>query len=147
MKSYARVERWKEEVQLLAEEMRRVVAFLDWRRLWWLSQADKRREVAKELEEDLPSGLEAYAKQQADCYDCLTTSFARKWVDLLRRSEPPSSWCDQYVLPISNGEHGSLMRSPWKRLTRSYAMFPALTIHPPPTLAKPTNNRLNSKRV
>ena len=36
-KSRARVNRWKEEVLLVKEEMRRTVAFLLWKAKWWES--------------------------------------------------------------------------------------------------------------
>lgn len=105
-KSHARTERWKEEVRLLGEEMRRVVAFLEWKRTWWLSQANRRKEATMDIDDDIHSGLEAYAHDQADCYQRLAVTFSRKWVKLLQTAGLPWEWCSSYleVLDIQDGE-------------------------------------------
>jgi hypothetical protein len=46
-KSQARVGRCREEVLLLKEEMRRVVAFLEWKRTWWMDRRNKRGGVSR----------------------------------------------------------------------------------------------------
>ena len=38
--SHARMERWAEEVELLQEEMRQVVMFLEWKSENWLAKQD-----------------------------------------------------------------------------------------------------------
>lgn len=82
-----------------------MVAFLEWKGSWWASQAGKRAKGELELAEDLRSGLEGYANEQANGYVRLATSFAKKWADILRISELPSGWCDQYLSPsTSTGE-------------------------------------------
>lgn len=40
MTCFARLERWTEEVELLQEEMWRVVVFLEWKSVDWLAKAD-----------------------------------------------------------------------------------------------------------
>lgn len=107
-KSFARAERWSEEVKLLAEEMRRVVAFLSWKQSWWTLQADRRKNAVKDLDGDLHSGLEGYALKQADTYRRLAISFTRKWVSLLRGSKLPCAWCDAYLEPTENCGGGFL---------------------------------------
>lgn len=107
-KSHARTERWREEVQLLAEEMRRVVAFLNWKQMWWISQAGQREWDAITLDRCTRSGLDAYAQEQAHCYGTLATSFARQWVEILRTSGLPSAWCEIYIPTLDNGERGLL---------------------------------------
>ena len=37
-KSKARAERWREEVILLSEEMRRVLVYFEWKARWWMIQ-------------------------------------------------------------------------------------------------------------
>lgn len=99
-KSHARLERWKEEVRLIAEEMCRVVVFLEWRSTWWLSQSDRR----KMGDIDIQSGLKGYAHEQAECFHRLAMSFTQKWVQILREAKLPSEWCNSYVETVEKGE-------------------------------------------
>ncbi|KAH7904723.1 hypothetical protein BJ138DRAFT_1138468 [Hygrophoropsis aurantiaca] len=72
--SRARAQRWHEEVQLLSEEMRRVVVFLDWKSKWWTVQGTKRSNMSA----DISSGLRAYAAKQENIYHDLAMSFGEK---------------------------------------------------------------------
>lgn len=74
--SFARLERWKEEVDLLQEEMRRVVVFLEWRSQDWLAKVDIPQGTSAP---DVQSGLDAYTKKQAAVYRNLAVSFAKLW--------------------------------------------------------------------
>ncbi|KAG0698532.1 hypothetical protein DFH29DRAFT_983865 [Suillus ampliporus] len=65
-KAHARAMQWEEEVDLLKEEQRRVIAFLDWQGGWW--QNDTLRE-----------GLVAYAECQASLRRQLSTHFQILW--------------------------------------------------------------------
>lgn len=73
LKSRERAARWTEEVLLLQEEMRRVVAFLEWKAM----VADKR--IYKE-------GTRAYANKQAALYRRLQTHFRAQWHGQLENS-------------------------------------------------------------
>ncbi|KAJ7198691.1 hypothetical protein C8J57DRAFT_1104953, partial [Mycena rebaudengoi] len=77
-KARARCMRWREEVDLLEEEMQRILQFLAWRSEWWKAQVG-RRELADgpQLE-----GETAYALRQAAFQAALATSFETKWKDL-----------------------------------------------------------------
>lgn len=86
VKSLARSKRWTEEVMLLKEEMRRVLAFLEWRANWWLSRPAKRS-----AEPSLQEGIQAYANRQAVMFQTMRTSFLDRWSGLEKDS----------VLPIS----------------------------------------------
>ncbi|KIK33973.1 hypothetical protein CY34DRAFT_98753 [Suillus luteus UH-Slu-Lm8-n1] len=56
-KSRARALRWSEEVELLKEEMRRVLQFFAWQAAWWEEQGNRRvGECTAHIE-----GLQAYA--------------------------------------------------------------------------------------
>lgn len=67
--------RWCEEVKLLREEMRRVVAFLLWHANWWEEQGQGWSGLdAEDLE-----GLAAYAQRQADIRRSLHDHFAHMW--------------------------------------------------------------------
>lgn len=53
--------------------------------------------MAGSLDENVKSGLDAYANEQAGCYDALAHNFTQQWAELLRESDLPSAWCDTYV--------------------------------------------------
>ncbi|KAJ7017592.1 hypothetical protein C8F04DRAFT_884636, partial [Mycena alexandri] len=77
-KTRARSLRWTEEVDLLEEEMRRVLQFLTWRAGWWEEQIGRR---------GLPEGSQregetAYATRQAALLIDLRDVFAQKWSGL-----------------------------------------------------------------
>ncbi|KAF7368058.1 CxC2 domain-containing protein [Mycena sanguinolenta] len=70
-KTRARSMRWREEVDLLEEEMRRVTVFLRWRSEWWRQMVGQRElPVGPQLE-----GETAYALRQADVQAHLADSF------------------------------------------------------------------------
>ncbi|KAG1877638.1 hypothetical protein DFJ58DRAFT_712347 [Suillus subalutaceus] len=60
-KARARTAQWSEEVELLAEEMRQVLAFLEWQSGWW-HQRTTLRSFEKTTEQE---GLQAYVYHQA----------------------------------------------------------------------------------
>ena len=74
-KSRARAGRMSEEVLLLREEMRRVLAFLAWKGDWWSAQGSRRTCKDKGLAE----GLSAYASKQAAVQRSLFNRFRRVW--------------------------------------------------------------------
>ena len=74
-KSKARVDRWDEEVQLVREEMRRVLAFLEWKACWW----DRQREAQLIVSYDIQEGAHAYAAKQAHVNRALAASFEDRW--------------------------------------------------------------------
>ncbi|KAJ7715054.1 hypothetical protein B0H16DRAFT_1667163 [Mycena metata] len=63
-KVYARMRRWREDVVLVEEEMRRTIEYGHWAAVEWMGRATERLSsgVSKELQE----GLTAYAWEQAD---------------------------------------------------------------------------------
>ncbi|KAA1479478.1 hypothetical protein DENSPDRAFT_855406 [Dentipellis sp. KUC8613] len=52
-KARARARRWKEEIELLAEEMRRTLVYLHWKQAWWYAKRDARPDASS----DIKSGL------------------------------------------------------------------------------------------
>ncbi|KAK7002264.1 CxC2 domain-containing protein [Favolaschia claudopus] len=74
-KAKARKDRWIEEVELLREEMRRVLRFLAWRAGWWEERAVSQREVR----DDLRAGLEGYAARQAALARQIARRFKSAW--------------------------------------------------------------------
>ncbi|KAJ7079699.1 hypothetical protein C8R44DRAFT_754580 [Mycena epipterygia] len=74
----ARCMRWAEEVDLLEEEMRRILQFLRWEAGWWLSQVGRRG-----LEEGPQAeGEAAYALRQSGLRSAHCEKFAEMWTDL-----------------------------------------------------------------
>ncbi|KAJ7027962.1 hypothetical protein C8F04DRAFT_1212258 [Mycena alexandri] len=74
-KAKARKERWEEEVELLREEMKRVLRFLRWRSVWWEARRGSREQVSREL----ASGLDAYAARQAAVHRDIARKFKTAW--------------------------------------------------------------------
>lgn len=72
-RSQARVDCWAEEKELLQEEMCRVLAFLDWKRNWWLEQVGT--DTDGDSQNQLRRGINAYAYKQAEVYDRLISKF------------------------------------------------------------------------
>jgi hypothetical protein len=79
--------RWAEEIELLQEEMRRVLQFFDWQANWWDEQQDRLVcETAAQRE-----GLVAYAHKQAHIRRQLASRFRVLWTPYLPQLSPPTS--------------------------------------------------------
>ncbi|KAJ7062089.1 hypothetical protein C8F01DRAFT_124048, partial [Mycena amicta] len=74
-RALARKERWNEEVQLLEEEMRRVLRYLIWGEEWWKNQGSRR----EGLDAELDSALRAYSLKRAEEYQRLMVQYRLKW--------------------------------------------------------------------
>lgn len=74
-KSKARADRWDEEVQLVIEEMQRVLAFLEWKASWW----DRQGKAQLNVSHDILQGACAYAAKQAYVNRALAASFEMCW--------------------------------------------------------------------
>ncbi|KAJ7033272.1 hypothetical protein C8F04DRAFT_1396133 [Mycena alexandri] len=81
-KTRARAGRWTEEVNLLEEEMRRILVFLEWRATWWRGLKDGRPEVVDDGV--LSEGFNAYAERQAVIQEMMKTRFEDNWKDVAR---------------------------------------------------------------
>ena len=92
--SYARTKRWAEEVDLLHEEMRRVVTFLQWKAEDWIAKVDVRSATAPP---SIRSGLQAYARKQAAIHHDLAVSFSKLWCPVLISSGLDHSWVTEYL--------------------------------------------------
>jgi hypothetical protein len=62
-------------VELLAEEMRRVLVFLEWKATWWMNQGNRPFDVSP----DIADGVRAYAAKQAHIHRTLADSFRQQW--------------------------------------------------------------------
>ncbi|KAJ6506403.1 hypothetical protein C8R47DRAFT_1241797 [Mycena vitilis] len=79
-KTRARANRYAEEVELLEEEMRRVVEFLKWRAGWWESLLGLR--AAQQADAALREGHAAYVRKQAGYMRGLAVRFEKLWADV-----------------------------------------------------------------
>ena len=85
----ARADRWMEEEELLQEEMRRVVVFLEWKARWW---SDKVGTRAGSCPPDIQNGVDAYARKQANVYHEIAVSFASQWLPYLKAFRLDTQW-------------------------------------------------------
>ena len=70
---------WKEELLIIQEEMRRVLAFVEWKSGWWLEQAN-RREV---FDHSVQSDLVAYAHKQSSLCLQMAACCATYWLPVM----------------------------------------------------------------
>ena len=89
----ARADRWKEESELLQEEMRRIVAFLEWKSTWWGERVGSRLGL---VAADIQHGIDSYARRQANTYHELAVSLARHWLPHLLTMGLTTSWAKPY---------------------------------------------------
>lgn len=89
----ARADRWKEESDLLQEEMRRVIAFLEWKSAWWGGKVGSR---LGSLTADVQHGIDGYACKQANTYHQLAVSLANQWIPRLLAMDLDTSWTKTY---------------------------------------------------
>jgi hypothetical protein len=94
-KSRARAARWAEEVTLTAEEMRRVLWYLDWKSHWWTAQGKLRTTSDATLD----AGLVAYAAKQARVQEQMAEEFATQWLPYHKaNSLPVGNWPKSYII-------------------------------------------------
>jgi hypothetical protein len=89
----ARADRWTEEADLLQEEMRRVVAFLEWKSTWWSNKVGSR---LGSTAPDIQHGIDGYARKQANTYHKLAISLTKQWIPHLLSLELDVSWAKTY---------------------------------------------------
>jgi len=82
-KTRARADRWREDVQLLEDEMRRSLVFCWWRSQWWKlrmgEQSDKTGHVAE--------GLSAYALEQSAAEQQRAIKWTTQWSAVRERAQ------------------------------------------------------------
>jgi hypothetical protein len=81
------MQRWKEELLLVQEEMRRVIAYLKWKADWWREQGALRSPV----DVTVLSGVSGYAHKQAVAERC-----AVHWLLHLRVKDITPTWASDY---------------------------------------------------
>lgn len=89
----ARADRSAEEEELLLEEMRRVLAYCDWKAAWWRSQAECRDGL---VSAPVSRGLRAYAQKQAAVWEGVARTSASYWVTYLKTYRTLPTWLAPY---------------------------------------------------
>jgi hypothetical protein len=102
-KSRARALRWSEEVKLLQEEMRRVLAFLEWRAGWWAARGLSMAAACSMKPTPYIEGLLAYSARQANIQRALANRFTDMW-SIVPRILENSDVLEDNVETRSDGE-------------------------------------------
>jgi len=72
--------------------MRRVLAWFEWKALWWEEQADRRAAG----QSDVLHGASAYAHKQAHIARCMALRCAADWLPVLRKLGIEPAWSINY---------------------------------------------------
>lgn len=84
----------------MQEEMRRTVAYFEWKANWWKLQASRRI-----VEGPLAQGLSAYAQRQSDLMVQMAGSSVKEWIAVLQDAGGDISWTEKYkVEEEQNGD-------------------------------------------
>jgi hypothetical protein len=87
-KAYARMRRWREDVVLVEEEMRRTIEYGHWAGHEWARRVDARAGV----EEELLEGLRAYAREQEKREATTRETLAVKWAGVREKGRAYLAW-------------------------------------------------------
>ena len=91
-KMAANADRWSEELIIVVEEMRRVLAYFEWYANWWREQVDRRGTRL----EGLRASLNAHALRQEADYRERIRRFAAVWLPIIVAADLPAPWIGQY---------------------------------------------------
>ncbi|KAF4586545.1 hypothetical protein EYR38_010824 [Pleurotus pulmonarius] len=86
VKARARAERWREEVLLLEEEMRRAIAYCQWKASYWANAETSRENVTTQEDFVLREGVRAYARRQAEYERRRALQWEDKWRAIRERA-------------------------------------------------------------
>jgi hypothetical protein len=89
----ARADRWMEEEELLQEEMRRVIVYLEWKSRTWSEKVGAR---AGSCSPDIQHGVDAYARKQASIHHDIAMSFAGQWLPYLDAYGFDTKWATEF---------------------------------------------------
>lgn len=97
-KAIARADRFKEEVELTVEEMRRTLSFFEWTAGHW-EQLGEARVGEYTLGEAVTAGMRAYAARQASLYRRRIDAYVEDWYECLELKALGSDWLKSYPRP------------------------------------------------
>jgi hypothetical protein len=87
-KARARMMRWKEELLIVQEEMRRVIEYLRWKAEWWQARTSLRGHS----DSGIASGISGYANKQAAICSRMAEQCASHWIPRLKDKDISPSW-------------------------------------------------------
>ena len=96
----ARMCRWDEELLIIQEEMRRVLAFFEWKSTWWLEQGNQRQGLKSSIE----SGVVAYAHKQANICLSMATRCAVYWFPIIKKYSIDPTWSTKYKALMTDND-------------------------------------------
>jgi hypothetical protein len=91
-KTAANAERWSEELEIILEEMRRVLAYFEWYADWWRDQIGHRNAQ----QEGLQQALDAHARRQEAHYLERVRRFSAAWLPIIASAKIEAPWSDRY---------------------------------------------------
>ena len=97
-KAIAQAERFKEEVELTVEEMRRTLLYFEWTANHW-EQLGQARVGEPMMDGDTTAGMRAYAARQAALYRKLVDLSLQEWYECLELKSLGSDWLPTYPRP------------------------------------------------
>jgi hypothetical protein len=92
-KSRARMMRWKEELLLVQEEMRRVLVYHKWKAAWWHTQSSLRTHN----DASIVSGVSGYAHKQAMICERMAAQCAHYWLPSLKNKGVTPPWATEFA--------------------------------------------------
>ena len=98
-KAQARAKRYKEEVELVVEEMRRTLAYFEWKACEWERYATTPPLGGQAIDKTTAAGITSYAYKQASIQREMIKVFFDDWYDLLKQNSLGSYWLDDWVTP------------------------------------------------
>ncbi|KAA1474820.1 hypothetical protein DENSPDRAFT_852549 [Dentipellis sp. KUC8613] len=87
--------RWEEEVELLLEEMCRVLKTFETEAIVWRTRGSARSNIRGDVE----SGLAAYAAKQAAIREALASKFRAQWCPIIEAFNLEPAWLSAAVIP------------------------------------------------
>lgn len=94
----ARMMRWQEEYLIVQEEMRRVIAWFEWKATWWTEQASRRGNAKPTI----LGGISAYAYKQANLVCRMAERCAADWLPALKSQQITPEWGSNYPLRMDS---------------------------------------------
>ena len=92
--------RWSEEFDIVQEEMRRVLAWFEWRVSWWENLASIRQDGNPEILD----GSSAYAFKQANIARHMAAWCAAAWLPELNKNGIQPDWAGSYAFLMKKKE-------------------------------------------
>ena len=121
----ARADRWIEEEELLREEMRRVIVYLEWKSRTWSEKVGVR---VGSCTPDIQRGVDAYARKQSNIHREIAMLFASQWLPYLDARGLDTTWATEF-------SWFSLARK--ATLPKKFSVSPTSAPHPVPAKDSP----------